>query len=230
VGTPDVAVAPPAATAPGWLAAFDCATIARRSRDDRGDPGGQGGAPAVQRPGHSIVSERGIAGPLAALELGNRCDAPPYLSIARNGYQATGEDRFFIVFCPLYPLAVRLAAALVQNQLAAAFVVSGVASIAAALLLWHLARLDGTVEFASRAVWFLLIFPTAYFLHIGYTESLFIALVLGSFLAARRDHWALAGVFGALACLTKINWLVLLPALAVEVLLHYRATRRFQLA
>ena len=41
---------------------------------------------------------------------------------------------------------------------------------------------------AMRAAWFLLIFPTAYFLHIGYTESLFLALVLGSFLAARTDR------------------------------------------
>ena len=41
---------------------------------------------------------------------------------------------------------------------------------------------------------FLLIFPTAYFLHIGYTESLFLALVLGSFLAARTDRWWLAGL------------------------------------
>ncbi|CAA9570895.1 MAG: hypothetical protein AVDCRST_MAG18-1964 [uncultured Thermomicrobiales bacterium] len=162
------------------------------------------------------------------MNLWNRWDAPHYLSIARNGYQVTGEDRFFIVFYPLYPLTVRVATALVSDQIVAAFLVSGVASIAAALLLWHLARLDGTAEFASRAVWFLLIFPTAYFLHIGYTESLFIALALGTFLAARHDRWALAGMLGALACLTRINGLVLLPALAVEVLVQYRATRRFQ--
>lgn len=223
MSTPDVVVTAPADTAPGWLAAFDRATIAATL--------------AVKAVillfgtlAYSIISDRGVAGPLAALEIWNRWDAPHYLSIARDGYQATGEDRFFIVFYPLYPLAVRLAAVLVQNQLVAAFVVSGVASIAVALLLWQLARLDGTAEFASRAVWFLLIFPTAYFFHIGYTESLFVASVLGSFLAARRDHWALAGALGALACLTRINGLVLLPALAVEVLLQYRATRRFRLA
>lgn len=218
---PGVAVATPAATAPGGLAAFDRATIATTL--------------AVKAVillfgalAYSIVSDKGVAGPLAALELWNRWDAPHYLSIARDGYQATGEDRFFIVFYPLYPLATRLAAVLVQNPLVAAFLVSGVASLAVALLLWRLARLDGPAEYASRAVWFLLIFPTAYFLHIGYTESLFIALVLGSFLAARRDRWALVGALGALACLTRINGLVLIPALAVEVLLHYRATRRFR--
>lgn len=219
--TPDMAVAATPTTVRRSLAAFDRATIAATL--------------AVKAVillfgalAYSIVSDRSVAGPLAALELWNRWDAPHYLSIARDGYQATGEDRFFIVFYPLYPLAVRLAAVLVQNQLVAAFLVSGVASLAVALLLWRLARLDGTAEYASRAVWFLLIFPTAYFLHIGYTESLFIALVLGSFLAARHERWALAGSLGALACLTRINGLVLIPALAVEVLIHYRATRRFR--
>ena len=42
--------------------------------------------------------------------------------------------------------------------------------------------------------------------------------------------WALAGALGALACLTRINGLVLLPALAVEALVAFRATRRFRAA
>jgi hypothetical protein len=67
-----------------------------------------------------------------------------------------------------------------------------------------------------RAAWFLLIFPTAYFLHIGYTEALFMALVLGSFLAARTERWWLAGILGGLAALTRINGLILIPALAAE--------------
>ncbi len=48
-------------------------------------------------------------------------------------------------------------------------------------------RLDLDDELASRAVWFLYIYPTAYFLHIGYTEALFLALTLATFLAARPN-------------------------------------------
>jgi hypothetical protein len=175
---------------------------------------------------YAIIADKRVAGPLAALGLWNRWDAPHYLNIARNGYQATGEDRFLIVFFPLYPLTIRLVTVAARNELVAAFIVSGVASLAAALLLGRLARLDGTEEFASRAVWFLLIFPTSYFLHIGYTESLFIALVLGAFLTARTGRWELAGILGALACLTRVNGLLLMPALAVEALIQYWATRR----
>ncbi len=177
---------------------------------------------------YSAIADKAVAGPRDALALWNRWDAPHYLSIARDGYQTVGEDRFLIVFFPLYPLAIRLVSLLVVNELLAAFIVSGVASLAAALLLRRLALLDGTAEFASRAVWFLLIFPTSYFLQIGYTESLFIALILGAFLAARHERWALAGCLGALACLTRINGLLLLPAFAVEVALLYRARGQFR--
>ena len=80
-----------------------------------------------------------------------------------------------------------------------------------------------------RAAGFLLIFPTAYFLHVGYTESLFLALVLGCFLAVRRDHWWLAGALGGLAALTRINGLVLVPALAAEAWLEWDADGRHRL-
>ncbi len=177
---------------------------------------------------YSAIADKAVAGPQGALELWNRWDAPHYLAIARDGYQTVGEDRFLIVFFPLYPFAIRLVSLLVANGILAAFIVSGVASLAVALLLRRLALLDGTAEFASRAVWFLLIFPTSYFLHIGYTESLFVALILGAFLAARHERWALAGVLGALACLARINGLLLLPAFAVEVALLYRARGGFR--
>ncbi|HZJ37688.1 MAG TPA: hypothetical protein VFD18_00830, partial [Chthoniobacterales bacterium] len=74
--------------------------------------------------------------------------------------------------------------------------------------------------------WFLLIFPTAYFLHIAYSESLFLAVVVGSLLAARKQAWAIAGLLGALACLTRVNGLVLIPTLFVEAWLQYSRTRK----
>src|SRR5204862_803310 len=65
-----------------------------------------------------------------------------------------------------------------------------------------------------------------YFLHIAYSESLFLALVLGSILAARSQSWAAAGVLAALACATRVNGLLLGPTLLVEAWLQYRVTRR----
>lgn len=162
------------------------------------------------------------------LEIWNRWDAPHYLDLAQYGYQPSGEIGLFLVFYPLFPWLTRLVGLLTGDMLVGAFIVSTLASLLVGLLMQRLAGLDDPPELARQAVWFLLIFPTSYFLHIGYTESLFMALMLGCFLAARTNCWLLAGVLGALACLTRINGLLLIPALAVEALLQYRATRRWQ--
>jgi hypothetical protein len=69
----------------------------------------------------------------------------------------------------------------------------------------------------------MLIFPTAYVLHFGYTESLFLTMAIGSFLAARRDRWLLAG----LACLTRVNGLMLVGAIGIEILWRLYQTRRW---
>ncbi len=162
------------------------------------------------------------------LEIWNRWDAPHYLDIARDGYTATGEQRFWIVFHPLYPWLVRACAFVSGDYLVAAFVVSAVASVAAGLLLRRLAALDDDEETARGAVWFMYIFPTSYFMHIGYTESLFLALAVGAFLAARGGRWWAAGVLTALAGLTRVNGTLLVPALAVEAYAQYRRERRWR--
>lgn len=159
-------------------------------------------------------------------EIWNRWDAVHYLAVAENGYVAQGEGRFTLVFYPLYPWLVRVAATLTSDYLTAAFLVSGLASVTAALLLQRLVRLDESKAVARTAVWFLLIFPTSYFLHIGYTESLFLALTLGCVLAARTNRWWAAGLLGACACLTRVNGLLLVPVLAVEALSQFWLARR----
>jgi hypothetical protein len=163
------------------------------------------------------------------LEMWNNWDAMHYLRLAEQGYVAAGDSRVSLVFFPLYPWLVRLTAFFARDYMVAAFIVSGFASVATALLLKRLARCDEEEEVSRNAVWFLFIFPTSFFLHIAYTESLFLALTLGCFLAARKERWALTGLVGAGACLTRVNGLILLPALATEVALQYWHTRRINL-
>ncbi|HEY0171166.1 MAG TPA: glycosyltransferase family 39 protein [Pyrinomonadaceae bacterium] len=160
------------------------------------------------------------------LAIWNRWDAPHYLDIARMGYVSEGVEARWIVFYPLYPWLVRAAAFVLGDELLGAFFVSGAASIAAGLLLYGLARVDESEEVARVSVFYMLIFPTAYFLHIGYTESLFIALALGAFLAARSRRWRVVGLLGCLAALTRVNGLLLIPALAFEAWEEYRASGR----
>jgi hypothetical protein len=151
------------------------------------------------------------------LEVWNRWDAPHYLDIAQDGYVAHGEARKWIVFFPLFPWLVRLAGFLGVSGVTAAFLVSGVATVALGVLLLRLARLDG-ISPPWVPVAALFAFPTGYFLHIGYTESLFLALCIGAFVAARRGCWWAAALLGFFASLTRINGLVLYPALLCEAL------------
>ncbi len=176
------------------------------------------------------ITENQRLGSLARLlEIWNRWDGPHYLDIARSGYGAAGEARLRLVFYPLYPLLVRLfAAGLHSPLLVSAFVVSGVASLVLAVVFRRLMAIDYPGRTAAAAVWFLFIFPTAYFFHIDYTESLFLALVAASFLAARRDRWPEAGGFAALASLTHDTGVLLVPALAAEAAHRFWLTRRWQ--
>jgi hypothetical protein len=79
---------------------------------------------------------------------------------------------------------------------------------------------------ARRAVLYMAVFPTAYFLGAPYTESLFLLLALGAFLAARRGRWEIAGACGALAAATRSIGIVLILPLAVEAFLQWRKNRR----
>jgi len=179
---------------------------------------------------YRILFNRSLEGPRDWLMIWNRWDAPHYLELAQYGYRAApGVFReFALAYFPLYPWLVRFCAYLTSDYLVAAFVVSGITLFFAAILLRRLAELEFDPETALRSVWFFLIFPTAYFLHIGYTESLFVALVLGSVLAARRERWALAGVLGALVCLSRPTCIILMPTLAVEVLHQFLVSRRWR--
>jgi hypothetical protein len=169
----------------------------------------------------------------------NRWDAPHYLDLAIWGYMAvdpgvtptfgqTGDMDLMIVFYPLFPGAIATLLWLVPD-LVAPILVNTVALAVAVVLLYRVVARELGPVIGQRAAIFMLIFPTAYFLHIGYTESLFLALVLGSFLASRSNRWFVAGMLGGLSALTRVNGLLLIPSLAADAWTEWRATRRLQL-
>ena len=169
-----------------------------------------------------IIIDRNTPVSDVLLEVLNRWDSTNYERIAEVGYRAEGQDRLFIVFFPLYPLTIRMVHFFIPSYFVSALVVSGVASVAAGFLIQALVRLDSDEEEASRSLWYLFLFPTAYFFVVPYTEALFVALVLGSFLAARRRRWVWSGALGMLACATRLQGLALAPALAVEAFAQER--------
>lgn len=172
---------------------------------------------------YPIFWEKYLKTPRQWFEIWNHWDAVHYQEIAQFGYAAKGVTK---AFYPLFPWCIRVVAYITGSYLISAFIVAGVASIVAVVVLRRLVQLDYAQDVAMRSVWFFLIFPTAYFLHVGYSESLFLALALGSVFAARVERWWLAGVLGAFCWMTRAPGAVLVPTLAIEAAQQYWTRRK----
>lgn len=148
-----------------------------------------------------------------------RWDTIWYAKIALEGYAA--DER--VVFAPLLPLLMRLVSPVTgSNVVAAGLVVASVAAAVSFVLIYRLGRALFDESAARRALIFLAVFPTGFFLFAAYTEALFLALALGAFWAARKKRWAWAGTLGGLAALTRPQGVLFLLALGVEFFLQYR--------
>lgn len=176
---------------------------------------------------NEIRNDKWIKSPSETLALFNHWDVGQYTNIAALGYGATGDARLRLAFFPLYPWLIRALDIVVRNPLVNGMIVSAIASMVLGLALWRLVDFEYGPEVAHHAVWFMFIFPSSYFLHLTYTESMFIALVLLSFLACLKDQWRFAGLYGGLATLTHDTGILLVAALGVEALKRLRETRRW---
>jgi hypothetical protein len=118
-------------------------------------------------------------------------------------------------FFPLYPLTVRAVSFLFGSTVVAGLVVSAAAFLAALVALWRLADLELGSGAAGRTVWLLALFPASLFFSAIYAESLFLALSVGAFLAARQGRWARAALLGAAAGATRNTGAFLIVPLAL---------------
>ncbi len=172
---------------------------------------------------YAILWDKYITSPREWFGIWDQWDFGYYEKIAEFGYSGTdGSTAFY----PLFPWLLRLVAYFTKSYLVAGLMVSGFASVVAAILLRRLVQLDYPASVAMRSVWFFLIFPTAYFLHVGYSESLFLTLTLACILAARTERWWLAGALGSFCWMTRAAGAVLVPALAVEATQQYWISRK----
>jgi Gpi18-like mannosyltransferase len=146
-----------------------------------------------------------------------RWDASWYRWIALHGYNeagAHGHHRNVVAFSPLYPLAYRVASALPGPMTLGGSLLSMLLFGSALCVLYDLGLSTVDRHTASRAVLYLAICPLSFVFSLPYSESLFLALVVGVFaLAAAGRPWA-AGVLAALAVLTRPIGIALVPALA----------------
>jgi len=151
----------------------------------------------------------------------NRWDAPHFIEIARYGY-GPPADPARIVLLPGFPFLIRVLS-VVMNPAVAGMLIAFVATLAAAVGLYRLARVDHGRAAARWAVIAMSVFPTAYTLVAPYSEALFLAFAIWAFVCARDDDWRGAGILTFLAAATRLQGAFLIPALAVE---YWLARRR----
>jgi len=147
-----------------------------------------------------------------------------YEKVAALGYQPHDGA---VVFFPLYPLLMRVVSLLLAGNLTlAGLIVSGVAYLAAVTGLYQLVQDDFDEGVARRAVLYLSVFPSAFFLFAPFTEALFLALAVWTIHAARRGAWGWAALLALLVGLTRTQGALLALPLAWEVMRQWRAGGR----
>jgi hypothetical protein len=176
-------------------------------------------------------------------------DSEFYLSIATVGYddpavrsvQVAPGERLSLnyAFYPLYPLAMRLLAfplrlagmGLIPAATLAGVLVSLLGTLAGMVALYEIVRAELGDEGGLRSAFYLLIFPSGFFLAQVYTEGLFIGLAFGCLALLRRRQFLAAGLLAALATWTRAVGVLLVIPVAVTWLQsrHESASLRHRL-
>lgn len=156
-----------------------------------------------------------------ALRTWQQSDTHWYLIIAADGYgpgPSTLDNRV-TAFFPLYPMLIRAAdPVLPGGALIAALAVSNAALFGALAVLHRLVEHELGEPTARRTIWYLMLFPTAFFLVAGYPTGLVLLLVAGAVHAVRQERWWVAGLLGGLATATRQSALLLVVVFGYEYL------------
>lgn len=162
-------------------------------------------------------------------------DSEYYLAIAVGGYDDTATDvigppdnqvTLSYSFLPFYPLLIRLFAIPLSlfglNPIATAtlsgVIVSALGALGGMLALYDLTYDSLGEDGALRSAFYLIIFPTGFFLVQVYTEGVFVGLAFGCIAMLRRKNWLMAAILASCTVLTRavgiaifvpmiVNWL-----------------------
>ena len=153
-------------------------------------------------------------------------DAAWYVSIAQRGYSFDPHGPSNVAFFPVFPLLIKVVAAVTGSVVVAGLVVANLAALGAVLALWRWVRAEAGPAAAERSALGLLVYPFSFFLNSIYAESLFFLLVTLALEASMRGRRLTAGLWGALAATTRPMGVLLAPALAWGLWADWRAGRR----
>lgn len=143
--------------------------------------------------------------------------------IPANAGGIRGISRSYAFF-PFYPFAMRLTLPVLSvfgmNPIATAslagVLVSSLGTLAGMIALYELARAELGDDGGLRAAFYLIIFPSGFFLAQIYTEGLFVGLAFSSLVLLQRGHRGWAAILAILATYTRAVGVVLVIPLLVS--------------
>lgn len=153
--------------------------------------------------------------PFALEKLAN-FDGVHYLTIAKNGYLGTDLIQAFF---PFYPFLISLINPIFHNYLLSGIVISHIFALISFYLLYYLVKNEFNQKIALNTVIIFAFFVSSFYLRSLYNESLFLTLILASFITAKKKHYLLAGVLGGLASATRVVGIFILPSLFLMIYL-----------
>ena len=176
--------------------------------------GGEPPEPHWVTEGHPMVIARSITTPpnnwFTNHFINNwyRWDTGWYLKISAIGYNPNDHS---VSFQPLYPFVIKMVKSIFGiSYLGSAILVSRLACIAALILFFEFTKDQfESKAIAQKATVLLLAFPSGFFLFAGYTEALYLTLILSSWYLYWQKKWFWAGLLGGLSSLTRIQGVVL---------------------
>ena len=154
-----------------------------------------------------------------------RWDTARYLEIADFGYDFNIINT---VWPPLYPFLIKIFSFIFRPSILAALIVSNLFFVGGLFLTFLLTMDIFNEEVAKKAIFFIVIFPTSFYFVAGYSESIFLALTAGAFLLLRRKKWLWAGLLSALAALTRVQGIILVVPIFIELLRDYFNNRNLK--
>ena len=144
--------------------------------------------------------------------------------VSQSGSSFSQSISLSYAFFPFYPLMIRVFAFLLQifglNAIATAslagVIVSALGALFGMLALYDLTRDNLGEDGALRASFYLIIFPTGFFLTQIYTEGLFVGLAFGCLAMLKRKHWLAAAILGVCATMTRAVGVALIIPMLVQ--------------
>lgn len=132
-------------------------------------------------------------------------DGGHYYIIAKNGYLTEGVESRRFAFFPLFPYLARWIGALAgqTDPRVAGVVLNQILLLGTCVIMGRLSNPAAPARLWAQPGFWLLISPLAFYLHVFYTESLFLFLSLAALLAYRGNRVALAFASGFLLGLTR---------------------------